>query len=138
MATISLSFQSSTLLFINLTNSLLIVFLLMLRLFRMLFQMRFVPLSPWPLLESSLKPTCTPKRTHISLIISWCFLWCLAPFLSLDTEIWSTAFLLFCCTLEFSCMGRLSTVKVELELEVYLFVFVWGIAHLSCTNLFKR
>ena len=35
--------------------------------FGMLFQMRFVPLHPWPLSESSLKPTCTPKHTHLSL-----------------------------------------------------------------------
>ena len=65
--TISLSFQTSTLLFINLSNSLVIVLLLMLSLCGMLFQMRFVPLPPWPLSESSLKPTCTPKHTHLSL-----------------------------------------------------------------------
>ena len=41
---ISLSFQSSTLLFIKLSNSLVIVWLLMLPLFGMLFQMSFVPL----------------------------------------------------------------------------------------------
>ena len=64
---ISLSFQSSTLLFINLSNSLVIVLLLMLPLFGMLFQMRFVPLHPWPLSESSLKPTYTPKHIHLSL-----------------------------------------------------------------------
>ena len=61
---ISLSFQSSTLLFINLSNNFVIVWLLMLPLFGMLFQMRFVPLPPWPLSESSLTPTCTPKHTH--------------------------------------------------------------------------
>ena len=27
----------------------------------------FVPLPPWPPSESSLKPTCTPKHTHLSL-----------------------------------------------------------------------
>ena len=64
---ISLSFQSSTLLFINLSNSLVIVLRLMLPLCGMLFQMRFVPLHPWPPSESSLKPTCTPKHTHLSL-----------------------------------------------------------------------
>ena len=64
---ISLSFQSSTLLFINLSSSLVIVLLLMLPMFGMLFQMRFVPLHPWPLSESSLKPTCTPKHIHLSL-----------------------------------------------------------------------
>ena len=53
---ISLSFQSSTLLFINLSNSLVIVLRLMLPLFGMLFLMRFVPL-----------PTCTPKYSHLSL-----------------------------------------------------------------------
>ena len=64
---ISLSFQSSTLLFINLSISLVIVLLLMLPLLGMLFQMRFVPLHPWRLSESSLKPTCTPKHIHLSL-----------------------------------------------------------------------
>ena len=43
---ICLSFQSSIPLFINLSNSLVIVLLLMLALFGMLFQMRFVPLHP--------------------------------------------------------------------------------------------
>ena len=46
------NFQSSTLLFINLSNSLVIVLLLMLPLCGMLFQMRVVPLPPWPLSES--------------------------------------------------------------------------------------
>ena len=64
---ISLSFQSSTLLFINLSSSLVLVLLLMLPLFGMLFQMRFVPLHPWPLSENSLKPTCTPKHIHHGL-----------------------------------------------------------------------
>ena len=64
---ISLSFQSSTLLFINLSSSLVIVLLLMLPLFGMLFQMRLVPFHHWPLSESSLKPTCTPKHIHLSL-----------------------------------------------------------------------
>ena len=64
---ISLSFQSSTLLFINLSSSLVIVFAFDAPLFGMFFQMRFVPLHPWPLSESSLKPTCTPKHTHLSL-----------------------------------------------------------------------
>ena len=64
---ISLSFQSSTLLFINLSCSLVIVLLLMLPLFGMVFQMRFVPVHPWPVSKSSLKPTCTPKHIHLSL-----------------------------------------------------------------------
>ena len=55
------------LLFINLSNSLVIVLLLKLPLCGMLFLMRFVPLPPWPPSESSLKPTCTPKHTHLSL-----------------------------------------------------------------------
>ena len=54
---ISLSFQSFSLLFINLSNSLVIVLLLMLPLCGMLFLMRFVPLPPWPPSESSLRPT---------------------------------------------------------------------------------
>ena len=90
---ISLSFQSSTLLFINLSSSLVIVLLLMLPLFGMHFQMRFVPLHPWPLSESSLKPTCTPKHTHLSLDHPLVFSMVLDPLLSLDTEIWSTALL---------------------------------------------
>ena len=64
---ISLSLQSSTFLFINLSNSLVIVLLLMLPICGMLFQMGFVPLPHWPLSESSLKPTCTPKHTYLSL-----------------------------------------------------------------------
>ena len=63
---ISLSFQSFALLFINLSNSLVIILLLMLPLCGMLFLMRFVPLPPWPPSESSLRPTCTPKHTHLS------------------------------------------------------------------------
>ena len=43
----SLSFQSSTLLFTNRSNSLVIVLLLMLPLCGMLFQIRFLPLHPW-------------------------------------------------------------------------------------------
>ena len=69
---ISLSFQSFALLFINLSNSLVIVLLLMLPLCGMLFLMRFVHLPPWPPSESSLKPTSTPKHTHLSLDHSPC------------------------------------------------------------------
>ena len=86
---ISLSFRSSTLLFTHLSNSLVIVLLLMLQLFGMLF---FMPLPPWPLSESSLKPTCTPKHTHHSLEHPWCSPWWITPLLSLDTEICLTAF----------------------------------------------
>ena len=67
VAVISLSFQSSTPLFTNLSNSLVIVLRLMLPLCGMLFLMRFVPLPRWPPSESSSKPTCTPKHTHLSL-----------------------------------------------------------------------
>ena len=70
---ISLPFQSFTLLFINLSNSLVIVLLLMLPLCGMLFQMRFMPLHPWPLSESNLKPTCTPRHTQLSLDHSLAF-----------------------------------------------------------------
>ena len=45
MVVISLSYQSSTLLFTNLSNSLVIVLALMLPLFGMLFQMRFIKIS---------------------------------------------------------------------------------------------
>ena len=55
------------LLLINLSNSLVMVLLLMLPLCGMLFLRRFVPLPPWPPSENSLKPTCTPKHTHLSL-----------------------------------------------------------------------
>ena len=48
-------------------NSFVIVLLLMHPLCGMLIQMRFMPLPPWPLSDSSLKPTCTPKHTHLSL-----------------------------------------------------------------------
>ena len=92
---ISLSFLSSTLLFINLSSSLVIVMVLMLPLFGMLFRMRFVPLHPWPLSESSLKNYMYTKALSIfklAYIIPWCSPWCLTPFLSLDIEIWSTAF----------------------------------------------
>ena len=119
---ISLSFQSSTLLLINLSNSLLIVVLLMLPLCGMLFQMRFVPLPPWPLSESSLKPTCLPVHQSIptlAWIMPWNPPWCLTLLMSLDTETLSTAFR-FCCALESSCMGRLSTIKVQLEIKFYM------------------
>ena len=89
---ISLSFQSSSLLFTNLSNSLVIVVLLMLPLFGMLFQMRFVPLPPGHLSESSLKPTCTPKHTQPSLDHPLVFSVVLDPS-SLDIKIWLTAFL---------------------------------------------
>ena len=53
------------LLFINLSNSLVIVLLLMLPLCGMLFQICASPsLASF---RSSLKPTCTPKHTHLSL-----------------------------------------------------------------------
>ena len=53
--------------FTNLSNSLVIVLHLMLPLCGMLSLMRFVPLPRWPPSESSSKPTCTPKHTHLSL-----------------------------------------------------------------------
>ena len=61
----SLSFQSSTLLFINLSSSLVIV-LLLIPLFGMLFQMRFVP-PPLAPFGKQLKTSCTPKHTHLIL-----------------------------------------------------------------------
>ena len=64
---ISLSFQSSAPLFTNLSNNLVIVLRLMLPLCGMLSLKRFVPLPRWPPSESSSKPTCTPKHTHLSL-----------------------------------------------------------------------
>ena len=79
---ISLSFlviPCHSLLFINLSNSLVIVLLLMLPLCGMLFQMRFVPLHPWPPSESSLKPTCHQSIPTLVWIIPWCSLWCFDP-----------------------------------------------------------
>ena len=108
---ISLSFQSSTLLFINLSSSLVIVLLLRVPLFGMLFQMGFVPLHPWPLSESNLTPTCTPKHTHLSLDHPLVFSVVLDPSSVSRYWIWSTALLV----LESSCMGRLSAIKVQLE-----------------------
>ena len=64
---ISLSFQSSAHPFTNLSSSLVIVLHLMLPLCGMLSLMSFVPLPRWPPSESSSKPTCTPKHTHLSL-----------------------------------------------------------------------
>ena len=82
MVALSLSFQSSALLLIDLV-SLGIVLLLMFPLSGMLFQMRFVPLAPWPLSERSLKPTCTPKHTHLSLNHPLAFSVVLDPFFCL-------------------------------------------------------
>ena len=68
---ISLLFQSSNPLFINPSNSLVIVLLFMPPTVRMLFLMRFVRLPPWPLSEGNSKPTCTPRHTHLSLTYPW-------------------------------------------------------------------
>ena len=115
MVAISLSFQSFTLLFINLSNSLVIVLLLMPPLCGMLFQMRFVPLPPWPLSESCSKPTCAPKHTHLSLDHRLAFSMVLDC--SYVSGYWNfVGCFLFCCALESSCMGRLSAIKVKLEL----------------------
>ena len=48
--------------------------------------------------------------------ISTEILHCFTPLLSLDTEIWSTPLLVLLCLKESSCMGRLSAIKVQLEL----------------------
>ena len=63
---ISLSFQSFALLFINVSNSLVIVLLLM-------------PLPPWPPSESSLKPTCTKRIPTLAWIIPLAFSMVLDP-----------------------------------------------------------
>ena len=109
-------FQSSTLLAINLSNSLVIVLHLVLPLCGMLFQMRFVPLQPWLLLESSLKPTYTPKHTHLRLNHPLVFSVVLEPLLCLWILKFELLLFWFCCALESSCMGRLITIKVQLEL----------------------
>ena len=64
---IPLSFQSYTLIFINMSNSFVLVLLLMPSLFGMLFLMRCVHPPPKHLSESCLKPTCTTRHTHFIL-----------------------------------------------------------------------
>ena len=95
-----------------------IVLLLMLPPCGMLFLMRFVPLPPWPPSESSLRPTCipiSPKHTHLSLDHS-------PGILVLDPSYFPgyrnfVGCFLFRCALESSYLGRLSAIKVQLELE---------------------
>ena len=79
---ISLSFQSSTVLFVNLSNSLVIVLLLMHPLFGMFLWMRFVRLPPQPLSESSLNLPVHQGIPTLVLIIPWRSLWCLTSFCS--------------------------------------------------------
>ena len=100
---ISLSFQSSTLLFINLSNSLVIVLLLMIPLCGMLFQMTFVPLPPWPLSLNLLLHQSIPTLT-------WHSPWCLTSLMSLDTKILATAFWVL-LHLRVLLYGRLSAKK---------------------------
>ena len=124
MVVIFYLFQSSPPLFINLSNSLVIVLHLMLPLCGILSLMRFVPLHPWHPSENSLKPTCTPKHTHPSLDHSPGVR---PPSLDHSPGVrtvlcpWIQNFVdcfLFCCALESSCLGRLSAIKVHLELEL--------------------
>ena len=84
----SLSFQSCNLLFKNLSNSLIIVLLLMSPLFGMFFLSRLMLPPPLSLSESASKPTCTPRHTHLSLTQPPSVLCAAWPFfLYLDTEI---------------------------------------------------
>ena len=106
---ISLSFQSSTLLFINLSNSLVI---LLLPLFGMLFQMRFVPLPPKHLSESSLKFTCTLKHAHLSLDHPLAFSVVLDPF-----SVSGYWFFWFSCTLESSLYGEIKRYKSPIRIR---------------------
>ena len=79
----------------------------------------FVPLHPWPPSENSLKPTCTPKHIHPSLNHPPGVLHGVRPLLCPWTQNFVDCFL-FCCALESSCLGRLSAIKVQLELELGL------------------
>ena len=81
-------------------------------------KIKFVPLHPWPLSESSLKPTCTPKHIHVSLDHSLVFSVVLDPLFCLWILKFGLLLFLFCCALESSCMGRLSTIKIQLALEL--------------------
>ena len=76
-----------------------------------------MPLHPWPPSENSLKPTCTPKHIHPSLNHPPGVLRGVRPLLCPWTENFVDCFL-FCCALESSCLGRLSAIKVQLELEL--------------------
>ena len=111
---ISSSFQSSTHLFINLSSSLIIV--------------AFGAPTVWNDLPDeihsspSLKPTCTPKHTHLSLdhpLVppAWCSPWCLTLLLSLDTEIWSTAFLVLLC-LRVLLYGEIKSYKSQIRITI--------------------
>ena len=75
-----------------------------------------MPLHPWPPSENSLKPTCTPKHIHPSLNHPPGVLRGVRPLLCPWTQNFVDCFL-FCCALESSCLGRLSAIKVQLELE---------------------
>ena len=79
--------------------------------------MWFVPLHPWPPSKNSLKPTCTPKHIHPSLNHPPGVLRGVRPLLCPWTQNFVDCFL-FCCALESSCLGRLSAIKVQLELEL--------------------
>ena len=78
-----------------------------------------MPLHPWPPSENSLKPTCTPKHIHPSLNHPPGVLRGVRPLLCPWTQNFVDCFL-FCCALESSCLGRLSAIKVQLELELEL------------------
>ena len=78
-----------------------------------------MPLHPWPPSENSLKPTCTPKHIHPSLNHPPGVLRGVRPLLCPWTQNFVDCFL-FCCALESSCLGRLSAIKVQLELELLL------------------
>ena len=85
----------------------------------MLFQMKFVPLPPWALSDSSSKPACMPKNTHLSQDHPLVFSMVLDP--SYASGYWNFVdCFLFCCALESSCVGRLSATKVQLELNIFL------------------
>ena len=74
-------------------------------------------INTYPPLESSLKPTFTPKHTHLSLVVPWHFPWCLTPLLSLDTDIWSTAFLVL-LRLTILLYGKINGYKSPIRIEL--------------------
>ena len=84
---ISLSYPSFNPQSINLSNSLVIVLLLMLVLFGMLFLGIFMHPPLLPPSENASKSPFTPRHTLLSLTYPWCSPWCLNSFLSLVIEI---------------------------------------------------
>ena len=112
MVVISWSFPSFNPQSINLSNSLVIVLPSMLPLFGMLFLRRFVRPLLLPPSENGSKPTFTPSLPSL-VALTLVFSVVLNFFPSLDNDIFRL--FLFSCTF---LLGRLSVIKVQLELEL--------------------